>query len=70
MTEDKLAGWHHQLNGHEFEQAQGYSKEREDWRATFMGSQEIGHNLATEQQQYLHWRMLNLEIYSQSKTLC
>ena len=23
MTEDKLAGWHHRLNGHEFEQALG-----------------------------------------------
>ena len=21
MTEDKMFGWHHQLNGHEFEQA-------------------------------------------------
>ena len=21
MTEDEMAGWHHQLNGHEFEQA-------------------------------------------------
>ena len=23
MTEDETAGWHHQLNGHEFEQASG-----------------------------------------------
>ena len=23
MTEDEMAGWHHQLNGHEFEQALG-----------------------------------------------
>ena len=23
MTEDKMIGWHHQLNGHEFEQAPG-----------------------------------------------
>ena len=23
MTEDEMAGWHHRLNGHEFEQAQG-----------------------------------------------
>ena len=22
MTEDDMAGWHHQLNGHEFEQGQ------------------------------------------------
>ena len=23
MTEDEMLGWHHQLNGHEFEQALG-----------------------------------------------
>ena len=23
MTEDEMVGWHHQLNGHEFEYAQG-----------------------------------------------
>ena len=23
MTGDKIVGWHHQLNGHEFEQAPG-----------------------------------------------
>ena len=23
MTEDELVGWHHQLSGHEFEQAPG-----------------------------------------------
>ena len=23
MTEDEIFGWHHQLNGHEFEQAPG-----------------------------------------------
>ena len=47
----------------------GIAKEREVWCATFMGSQEIGHNLAAKQQ-HLHWRMQSLEIYSQSKTLC
>ena len=25
MTEDEMVGWHHQLNGHEFEQALGVS---------------------------------------------
>jgi len=23
MTEDEMVGWHHQFNGHEFEQASG-----------------------------------------------
>ena len=26
MTEDEMVGWHHQLNGHEFEQAPGDGK--------------------------------------------
>ena len=26
MTEDKMVGWHHQFNGHEFEQALGLSE--------------------------------------------
>ena len=26
MTEDEMVGWHHQLNGHEFEQTLGYSE--------------------------------------------
>ena len=28
MTEDEMAGWHHRLNGHELEQAQGDSDGR------------------------------------------
>ena len=26
MTEDEMVGWHHRLNGHEFEQALGDSE--------------------------------------------
>ena len=26
MTEDEMAGWHHCLNGHEFQQTQGDSE--------------------------------------------
>ena len=26
MTEDEMVGWHHRLNGHEFEQAEGDSE--------------------------------------------
>ena len=28
MTEDEMVGWHHQLDGHEFEQAQGVGDEQ------------------------------------------
>ena len=31
MTEDEMVGWHHQLNGYEFEQIQEMVKDREDW---------------------------------------
>ena len=29
MTEDEMIGWHHQLNGHEFEQAPGVGNGQE-----------------------------------------
>ena len=28
MTEDEMAGWHHRLNGHEFEQPLGDGEEQ------------------------------------------
>ena len=31
MTEDKMVGWHHQLNGHEFEQALGDGEDSKVW---------------------------------------
>ena len=33
MTEGKMVGWHHWLNGHEFEQAPGVVMDREAWHA-------------------------------------
>ena len=36
MTEDKMVGWLHQLNGHEFEQVPGVG-DREDWGAAVHG---------------------------------
>ena len=43
-TEDEMVGWHHRLNGREFEMM----KDREAWRAAVMGLQRVGHNWATE----------------------
>ena len=30
MTEDKMVGWHHRLNGHEFEQTPGDAEGQEN----------------------------------------
>ena len=37
MTEDEMVRWHHQLNGHEFEQTPGDSEFREAWHAAVHG---------------------------------
>ena len=40
MSEDEMIGWHHQLNGHEFEQVPGVDDgqmDREAWRAAVRG---------------------------------
>ena len=33
MREDEMVGWHHRLDGHEFEQALGVVMDKEAWRA-------------------------------------
>ena len=37
MTEDEMVGWHHQLNGHELEQALGVGEEQESLGAVACG---------------------------------
>ena len=37
MTEDKMVGWHHRLNGHEFEQLWEMVTDREAWRVAVHG---------------------------------
>ena len=37
MTEDELVGWHHQINGHQFEQTPGDSEGQEAWCAAIHG---------------------------------
>ena len=48
-----MVGWHHQLNGHEFEETPGDSEGQGSLAWQSMGSQRVEHNLATEQQQTL-----------------
>ena len=48
MTENEMVGWHHQLNGHEFEQAPGVS----DGQGSLMWCSPWGHkNSDTIEQQ-------------------
>ena len=49
-TEDEMVGWHHWLNGHEFEQASGDGEGQ-----LSMGWQRVRHNWATEQQQQSYY---------------
>ena len=45
MTENEMVGWHHQLNGHEFEQAPGVGVwTRKPGVLQSMGSQRVRHD--------------------------
>ena len=53
MREDGMVGWHHRPNAHEFEQTLGESEGRGSLACCSpQGSQRVGHDLATEQQQF------------------
>ena len=56
-TEDEMVGWHHRLNGHEFEQTLGDS-ERKPGVLQSTGSQRIWHDRATEQQSLPYVRQM------------
>ena len=50
-AEDKTVGWHHRLNGHEFDRAPEMVKDREAWPAAVyggvlqsMGLHRVGHD--------------------------
>ena len=46
-----MVGWHHQLSGHEFEQALRDGERQKPGMLQSMGLKRVRHNLATEQQQ-------------------
>ena len=50
MTEYKMVGWHHQLNGHEFEQVQGDSGGQGSPVCCSSWGRRVKHDLATKQQ--------------------
>ena len=48
MTEDATVGWHHRVNGHEFEQILGDSEEKRSMlQSTHAVLQRVRHDLAT-----------------------
>ena len=51
MTEDEMVGWHHGLNGHEFEQTPGDGEGQGSLVCCMqsMGSQRAGHNSCVEE---------------------
>ena len=48
MTEDEMVGWHHQLNGHEFEQALGVGIGQGGLACCSSWGHRVGHNWMTE----------------------
>ena len=52
-TKDKVVGWHHGLNGHEFEQAPGVGMDREAWHAAV-------HGVAKSRTRLSDWTELNV----------
>ena len=50
-TEDEMVGWHHWLNGHEFEQTRGMVKDRKAWHA-------VVHGVAKSRTQLSDWTEL------------
>ena len=51
MTEDGMVGWHHRLDGHEFEQALGVGDGQGSLVCSRPWGRRVGHDLTTEQKQ-------------------
>ena len=60
MTEDEMVAWHHQLNGHEFEQVGSWGWTGKPGVLQSMGLQRVGHDWVTE----LNWYLLRRKISS------
>ena len=53
MIEEKMVGWHYQLNGHEFEQTLGNKEGQASLACCSPWGHRVRHTLATEQQHRL-----------------
>ena len=66
-TEDEMVGWHHQLDGHEFEQALGAGDGQGGLACCSPWDRRAGHDWATELNTYDNSRYI-CSIYSKIKT--
>ena len=55
MTEDEMVGWHHQLDGHEFEQAPGVDDRQESLKRCSPWGRKV-----SDMTEWLNWTELNL----------
>ena len=59
-TEDEMVGWHHQFNGHEFEQTPGYSEGQGSLVCCSPWDyKRVGHNWTTKEQLYYQYYKYN-----------
>ena len=66
MTEDEIVGWHHQLDGHEFEQALGVH----DGQGSLVCCSPWGHKESdTTEQLHFHFHTLEKEMATHSSVL-
>ena len=56
-TQDETVGWHHQLNGHEFEQGLGDGDGQGSLACCSPLDCRVRHDWATEQQMSFHWAL-------------
>ena len=68
LTEDVMVGWHHQLNGHEFEQAPGAGEGQGSLACCSPWGCRVGHNWATELNCLYQWRQIFFTQSTESNT--
>ena len=55
MTEDEMVGWHHRLNGREFEQAPGDGEGQGSMTCCSPWGHRVRHNCVTELNNLIKW---------------
>ena len=66
MTEDEMVGWHHWLDGHEFEQGLGVGDGQQSLVCCSPWGCRVGHNWVTE----LNWQLKWIDVFSSFLQVC